>query len=106
MRGVKALKTTPSVQDTSYDAVRVQNLTYAYPGHLPVIENLSLILPAGSRCLLIGANGAGKSSLLQILAGKHLVEQEAVRILGRSAFHDIVGLLPPRMHALCSSEPR
>ena len=32
---------------------------------------------------------AGKTSLLQVLAGKYMVGQDAVRILGRPAFHDI-----------------
>ena len=32
---------------------------------------------------------AGKSTLLQILAGQYMVGPEAVRILGRPAFHDI-----------------
>lgn len=31
----------------------------------------------------------GKSTLLQILAGQYMVGPEAVRILGRPAFHDI-----------------
>ena len=32
---------------------------------------------------------AGKSTLLQILAGQYMVGPDAVRILGRPAFHDI-----------------
>lgn len=42
----------------------------------------------GSRTLLIGANGAGKSSLLRILAGRHFHSPSKVQILGRPAFHD------------------
>lgn len=34
----------------------------------------------------------GKSTLLQILAGKHMVGPDAVLVLGRSAFHDVVRL--------------
>lgn len=71
-------------------AVVVTALTYAYPGYQPIINDFTLDLPQGSRCLLIGANGAGKTTLLQILAGKHMVGQDAVRVLGRPAFHDIV----------------
>ena len=37
----------------------VSSLTYAYPGSLPVISDFTLNLPRGSRCLLLGANGAG-----------------------------------------------
>ena len=32
---------------------------------------------------------AGKTTLLQVLAGKFMVDKDAVRILGRPAFHDI-----------------
>lgn len=37
----------------------VNSLSYAYPGSLPVISDFTLKLPPGSRCLLLGANGAG-----------------------------------------------
>jgi hypothetical protein len=33
--------------------------------------------------------GTGKTTLLQILAGHYMVSPDAVRILGRPAFHDI-----------------
>eukprot|EP00232_Nephroselmis_pyriformis_P011648 CAMPEP_0182893068 /NCGR_PEP_ID=MMETSP0034_2-20130328/24251_1 /TAXON_ID=156128 /ORGANISM="Nephroselmis pyriformis, Strain CCMP717" /LENGTH=300 /DNA_ID=CAMNT_0025026787 /DNA_START=78 /DNA_END=980 /DNA_ORIENTATION=- len=70
-------------------AVRVSALTYSYPAAAePTIGNMNLDLPAGSRCLLIGANGAGKSTLLQILGGKYMVGKDAIRVLGRPAFHD------------------
>ena len=46
-------------------------------------------LSNGARCLLIGANGAGKSTILRILGGRHLTKPDnAVKIVGRSAFHD------------------
>ena len=32
---------------------------------------------------------AGKTTLLQILAGQYMVDRDAVRVLGRPAFHDI-----------------
>jgi energy-coupling factor transporter ATP-binding protein EcfA2 len=41
---------------------------------------MCLELQPGSRCLLIGANGAGKTTLLKILAGKHMVSREQVRL--------------------------
>jgi CCR4-NOT complex subunit CAF16 len=54
----------------------------------PVVTDLHLSLPPGSRCLLLGANGAGKTSLLKVLGGHHLVPPAAVSILGRPPFHD------------------
>jgi CCR4-NOT complex subunit CAF16 len=32
---------------------------------------------------------AGKTTLLQLLAGKYMVGQDVIRVLGRPAFHDI-----------------
>ena len=42
------------------DAVVLNTLSYAYSGHRPIVSNISLTLPKGSRCLLLGANGAGQ----------------------------------------------
>jgi ATP-binding cassette subfamily F protein uup len=39
-------------------------------GHLPLLENASLRIDAGERVCLIGRNGAGKSSLLKVVAGE------------------------------------
>jgi energy-coupling factor transporter ATP-binding protein EcfA2 len=71
------------------NAVVVRNLNFAFNFSDNLVHDFSLTLPRGSRCLLCGANGAGKTTLLQILAGKYMVGQDVVRILGRPAFHDI-----------------
>ena len=44
--------------DTEQSVV-VRCLNFSFPFSGPVIQNLSLELPRGSRCLLTGANGAG-----------------------------------------------
>ena len=70
-------------------AIEVHELSFSYPGALePVLHRLSFALPAGSRCLLLGANGAGKSTLLRLIAGRHMLNHDVVRVLGRPAFHD------------------
>ncbi|WP_098897113.1 ABC transporter ATP-binding protein [Streptomyces sp. st77] len=46
------------------------NVGYAYgPGAAPVIDGLSLDLPAGSHLTVVGPSGAGKSTLTTLLAG-------------------------------------
>jgi ABC-type bacteriocin/lantibiotic exporter with double-glycine peptidase domain len=48
-------------QQAGAAAVRVERLTFTYPlASEPTVRDLSLDLPPGSRCLLIGANGAGE----------------------------------------------
>ena len=74
---------------SSDPAVVVSDLSFRYRRDLPlVLTGASLEVPRGARCLVVGANGAGKTTLLRIIGGKHMVPEEAVRVLGRSAFHD------------------
>ena len=47
-------------QSSPQDAVVLNTLSYAYSGHHPIISDISLTLLKGSRCLLLGANGAGE----------------------------------------------
>jgi CCR4-NOT complex subunit CAF16 len=71
--------------------IAVRGLRFRYRADQRVVlDGVDLDVPTGARCLLIGANGAGKTTLLRVLAGKHLVAAETVRVLGRPAFHDTV----------------
>ncbi|XP_051123517.1 ABC transporter I family member 20 [Andrographis paniculata] len=82
--------------------VEINRLSFTYPGidghppagSKPLIDDFSLNLFPGQRCLLVGSNGAGKTTILKIIGGKHMVEQDMVKVFGRSAFHDT---------ALCTS---
>lgn len=69
-------------------AVAVRGLSFRYRGGEPVLRGVDLTLDAGSRCLLVGRNGAGKTTLLHVVAGRHMVDDDAVRVLGRPAFAD------------------
>ena len=51
-------------------------------GGKPILENASLTIPAGKRAALIGANGAGKSSLFQVLLGTLQVDAGEVGVPG------------------------
>ncbi len=46
--------------ETQPQAVVVKDLVFAFPLSRTIIHDFSMVLPAGSRCLLCGANGAGK----------------------------------------------
>ena len=45
-------------------------LTYELPPDRTLFKNVQLSLAVGDRVALVGANGVGKSTLLQILAGQ------------------------------------
>ncbi len=44
--------------------IDVNNLTFGYAGREPVLRDLNMQLTDGARCLLIGANGAGRLKIL------------------------------------------
>eukprot|EP00924_Labyrinthula_sp_SR-Ha-C_P003460 snap_masked-scaffold_15-processed-gene-10.20-mRNA-1 protein AED:0.11 eAED:0.11 QI:0/0/0/0.5/1/1/2/0/331 len=101
---VKQSATFKRNQEESYsaemtkDIIEVKNLSFSYktlgktPNSEQVLHNISFTLPKNSRCLLIGENGAGKTSLLRILAGKHKLDAKSeVNVLGRPAFFHTCG---------------
>jgi hypothetical protein len=49
-----------------------------------------------SSCITACAYGAaaGKTTLLQLLAGKYMVPKQVIRVLGESPFYDMVGAAP------------
>jgi ATP-binding cassette subfamily F protein uup len=48
--------------------ISLDHVSIAY-GHLPLLDDASLKVDAGERVCIIGRNGTGKSTLLQILSG-------------------------------------
>ena len=48
--------------------IDIQNLTAGYPGK-PVLQDISLTIPAGQVTVIAGPNGCGKSTLLKTLCG-------------------------------------
>ena len=49
--------------------VSLDHIRMAY-GHLPLLDDASLLIEAGERVCVIGRNGTGKSTLLQIIGGE------------------------------------
>ncbi|KAL3897564.1 MAG: hypothetical protein SGCHY_003331 [Lobulomycetales sp.] len=73
---------------TTGNAVEVDNLTFNFSHHThEILKDLSLSLPKGSRTVLVGANGAGKSTFLRLLAGKRM-SGNAIKVFGTDPFSD------------------
>ncbi|MER6200699.1 ABC transporter ATP-binding protein [Streptomyces sp. NPDC001586] len=78
-RLVGAPGVTPAV-DAPYP-VRVEGLTFSYPDtEEPVLRDVDLMIPAGGSLALVGATGAGKSTLAALIAGIGTPQAGSVRI--------------------------
>ncbi len=84
----------PAIQDApgapALTAVRgdvaLEGVTFAYPGKdVPAVRGISIRVPAGTTCALVGATGAGKSTLFWLLQRLYEPGSGTIRIDG----HDI-----------------
>lgn len=64
-------------------AVRVQGVSLTY-GPVVALQNADLTVRAGVVCGLVGLNGAGKSSLLKVIAGVVPPSAGSVRLFGET----------------------
>lgn len=79
--------------------VTVAGLTFRYPGtEEPVLTDVDLTIPAGTSLALVGATGAGKTTLAALIAGIGTPEAGSVRI-GNT---DLAGLDEAGARALVS----
>lgn len=50
-------------------SLQVQSLSYIHPNKDILFQNISFSISSGEKCVIVGNNGIGKSTLLKILAG-------------------------------------
>jgi len=72
--------------ETVEGEVSFENVTFGYNGgYPPVVEDLSIHIPAGKTIAVVGSTGAGKSTLVKLLLRFYDVQQGRVRLDG----HDL-----------------
>ena len=62
-------------------ALTARDLSHSY-GQQQALSAISFELPVGARCGLIGPDGAGKSSLLGLIAGVKILQSGELQVLG------------------------
>ena len=60
-------------------AIDVQSVSFTYPDGTAPIENVTFKVPTGSVTALIGPNGVGKTTMLEIVAGDLAADEGTVR---------------------------
>jgi len=101
-----AIASPPGAQaiDGFRGEITLRDVTFRYPGHpttAPVLDHVSLTIPAGKTVAIVGRTGAGKSALVGLLprlfdveGGQVLVDGCDVRTLPLGWLRANVGLVP------------
>ena len=76
--------------DPEPQVLEVDQVSYAYLGRFPALDQVSLRIAAGERVALLGANGGGKSTLLKILAGLVFADSGQYRAFGQPVDEDVL----------------
>jgi ATP-binding cassette subfamily B protein len=80
--------------------IKLENVTFGYDPARPVLHDVSLSIPAGKTCALVGATGSGKSSTISLLCrfyehqkGRILIDGHDIRQATLDSLHKQMGLV-------------
>jgi len=79
------------VESSAGVVIRTSNLSRRF-GRVEAVRNVSLEVPGGCVCGLLGLNGSGKTTLIRLLLGHLRPSAGQVRLLGRSYQQDELGI--------------
>ena len=81
-------------------AIEISQVSFAYPDGEPVLDDVSISIPAGSFTAVVGPSGSGKSTLLRLLLGFEepsdgaiLFDNQALQELDRQALRHQFGVV-------------
>ena len=73
--------------------IEFRHLTFAYPGHPPVLHDVDLHVRAGQTVAIVGPTGSGKSTLLSLLPRLHNPPRSTVFVDGVDVHEIPLGVL-------------
>lgn len=76
----------------AYDQVSIdfENVSFRYPNsEIKALDGLSVKIHAGEKIAIVGANGSGKSTFINLLCGLYAPESGSARINGKEICEDV-----------------
>ena len=96
----EAIAAAPSAAHPG-EAVALENVTFSYKKGVPVLREVSFTVKKGERVALVGATGAGKTTVTALLLRLYELDQGEARVLGqniesydRRALRDLFSVVP------------
>ena len=85
----------------SQGEITFNNVSFSYDAHRPILNNLSFSVKAGSKVAIVGASGAGKSSLARLLyrfydvsAGEISIDNQAINSVTLNSLRKAIAIVP------------
>ncbi len=81
--------------------IKFKNVTFGYHPDRPILQNLSLTIPAGQKVAIVGPSGCGKSTILRLLfrfydvqEGRILIDDQDIREVSLQSLREAIGVVP------------
>ncbi|PRD38980.1 UNVERIFIED_CONTAM: atm1 [Trichonephila clavipes] len=81
--------------------IRFENVSFRYQAERPILQNLSFQVPSGSKVAIVGASGAGKSTIARLLyrfyeleAGQILIDGQDIRQVSLESLRRAIAIVP------------
>lgn len=65
------------------EALALDHVTFAYKAGRPVLDDVTLVLPKGSKVAFVGATGAGKTTVTSLALRLYEATEGSVRVMGK-----------------------
>ncbi|MEG3768295.1 ABC transporter ATP-binding protein/permease [Alteromonas sp. 14N.309.X.WAT.G.H12] len=103
------LATTPTVEDNpqapdlnvSAGEITFHNVSFGYSDARPILKNISFTLPASKKTAIVGASGAGKSTIVKLLFrfydttdGSILIDHQDIAQVNQKSLRKQLGIVP------------
>ena len=66
--------------ETIFGAIRFEHICFGYEKNKPLIHDLNMTIPAGSKVAIVGPTGAGKSTLINLLMRFYNVDAGKIKL--------------------------
>ncbi|CAH1117973.1 unnamed protein product [Phaedon cochleariae] len=77
---------TPTIETTEDNGIQLTNVSASWTSDSSTLKDITLNLPPGTLCAIVGPVGAGKSSLLQLLLGELPSKSGTVNLAGAISY--------------------
>ena len=81
--------------------IKFENVNFGYHPERPILNNLTLTIPAGKKVAIVGPSGCGKSTLLRLLfrsydvqGGRILIDDQDIRDVQVDSLRQSIGVVP------------